>query len=147
MAKLTAMAPDSAGFKVLMRLYQLGGVATVRELTDTLWTEFRSAQRFHQIAGKPLTTRGLVRMLEDDRVGLTAEGRLMVESYKSLLPRQREAASPSSVLNLAKHFQYAERRPGSHGYREIPSVMGADRVRFASATQVDGAAEDIDVIA
>jgi hypothetical protein len=141
LAKLNAMAPDSAGFKVLMRLYQLGGSATVGQLTEALWAEFRSAPRFHQIAAKPLTLRGLAQLTKDkagERLAITREGRLTVENYKSLLPTHREVVASEGSLDPKKHLRFGEGRPGALDYRNIPSVMGDQRVPFA----VDGATKD-----
>lgn len=134
MAKMNAMAPDSAGFKVLMRLYQLGGTASIGQLTEALWTEFRSAPRFHQIAAKPLTLRGLVRLIKGktgERLEITKEGRLMVENYKSLLPSHREVVVKTNALNVAKYLQWGQGRPGALDYRSIPSVMAGERVPFS----------------
>jgi hypothetical protein len=134
MAKLNAMAPDSAGFKVLMRLYQLDGKATVTQLTEALWSEFRSAPRFHQIAAKPLTLRGLARLVKrktGECLEITKEGRLMVENYKSLLPGPRTVAAQPAALNVNKYLQWGQGRPGALDYRSFPSVMGGERVPFA----------------
>jgi hypothetical protein len=133
MAKLNAMAPDSAGFKVLMRLYQLDGKATIAQLVEALWTEFRSTPRFHQIAAKPLTLRGLARLVKTktgERLEITKEGRLMVENYKSLLPREREASLPAGTLNVKKHLTWGEGRPGALDYRAMPSLMAGERVPY-----------------
>ncbi|WP_136419956.1 hypothetical protein [Herbaspirillum sp. ST 5-3] len=133
MAKLNAMAPDSAGFKVLMRLYQLGGKATIAQLVDALWTEFRSTPRFHQIASKPLLERGLAHLAKrktGETLEITKEGRLLVERYQSLLPRPRTGTATPPALDVKKHLSFGQGRPGALDYRNMPSVMGGERVPF-----------------
>lgn len=135
MAKLNAMAPDSAGFKVLMRLYELGGKATIAQLIETLWTEFRSTPRFHQIATKPLAERGLAMLRttkKSESLEITPEGSLLVQRYTSMLPRRREGSLSSGELNVQKHLRWGDTRPGALDYRSKPSMMGGERVPFRS---------------
>ena len=133
MAKLTPMAPDSAGFQTLLRLYDAGGKRSLEALASQMWTGFQSAPRFHQVAVGPLCERGLARMIKDKQgqyLVITAEGRLMVMRYKMQQPAVTEAYKPGfKPLNTAKHG-YTERRPGAHDYRKLPSVMGCERVPF-----------------
>lgn len=133
MAKITPMAPDSAGFKVLVRLYHLGGRASVPDLMETLWTEFRSAPRFEQIVTRPLVERGLVRKVirqKVERLAITNEGSLMVRQYQASLPVQRTPAATAGMLDANKHLRWGNTRPGALDYREIPSLMGGERVPF-----------------
>lgn len=137
MAKLNAMAPDSAGFKVLIKLYQMGGTATVAQLTETLWTEFRSVPRFHQVATTPLSMRGWVQLKKGkggEKLVITKEGRLMVENYQSLLPRPREAEVKMKPLNPA-NLRWGGMRPGALDYREMPSLMAGERVPFRGSKE------------
>lgn len=133
MAKLNSLAPDSAGFKVLMRLHQCGGAAPIHILAEALWTGFRSASRFHQIAGVPLLNLGLVTIRKNGNVYITPEGQLLIENYKSRLPAQRQAAPMTGAMNTAKFLTWGQGRPGALDYRSIPSVMGDERVPYAPA--------------
>jgi len=133
MAKITPMAPDSAGFQTLLRLYDAGGKRSVEFLTAELWSDFRSPARFHKIAGQPLLERGWVKLQSTQRgdfMHITAEGRLIVQRHRLNMPTT--AAAPSSIFKPLKAavFRYEERRPGSHDYRKMPSVMGGERVPY-----------------
>jgi hypothetical protein len=128
-AKLNMMAPDSAGFKVLLRLYELGGTAGLAELMPVIWSDMRSPERFQKVAGMPLVERGFVTS-EADALHLTPEGRSMVERYCSLLPRKREQGYVMKPLDIKRHMRPAPVRSGALDYREIPSLMSGDRVPF-----------------
>lgn len=134
MAKITPMAPDSAGFQTLLRLFDAGGKRSVDTLTAELWTDFRSPSRFHQIAGQPLIERGWAKLESTPKRGdfmvITPEGRLVAARYRMNQPTT--AAAPASVFKPLKAavFAYEERRPGSHDYRKMPSLMGGVRVPY-----------------
>lgn len=130
MAKLTPMAPDSAGFKVLARLYDLGGTAFISQLIEVLWGGYRSPKQFAQVAAKPLTERGLVVLGKRDKMRITPEGRLLVDSYRRMVPAPRTAVREFKPLNVAKHFNWGETRPGALDYRQAPSLMGGAQVPF-----------------
>jgi hypothetical protein len=131
MAKISPMAPDSAGFKVLVRLHDLGGTASVTELIEALWADFRHKSRFHKVATLPLAERGLVVDQEEAGLVITAEGRMMVESYKRRLPAAKSAPCMPAPLNPAKVMAWGQTRPGALDYRSIPSMMGGERVPYA----------------
>lgn len=132
MAKITPMAPDSAGFKVLIKLYHLGGRASVAQLMEALWTEFRSAPRFEQIVTRPLFERGLVKVTHKggERLIITNEGSLMVRQYQASIPVHRAQSMSSGALDAKKWMRWGEGRPGALDYREMPSLMGGERVPF-----------------
>lgn len=133
MAKLTPMAPDSAGFKVLIKLYNLGGKAPATALSEVLQPEFRSAARFSQVATYPLHERGLVRVAMRKGIEwltITNEGSLMVRRHIASLPEQRLIAMPMKPLDVKKFMSWGQGRPGALDYRAIPSRMGDKRVPY-----------------
>jgi len=132
MAKLIPLAPDSAGFKVLSRLYDLNGTAFVAQLAQVLWAEFRTAKRFEQVVTVPLTMRGLVTLGKRNVLHITAEGRLTIESYRRSMPTPRVAHLHGRPLDVAKHCRFEETRPGALEYRDKPSIMGGARVPYCS---------------
>lgn len=138
MAKLNSLAPDSAGFKVLSRLYDLGGKAFTSQLIDVLWGGYRSPKQFAQVASKPLTERGLVLLGKRDNMRITAEGRLLVESYRRFVPVPR-VVEPFKPLDVAKHMRWGDTRPGALDYRLAPSLMGGVHVPFTG--NKDGSGE------
>lgn len=132
MAKFNALAPDSAGFKVLQRLHLLGGRASIKQLMEALWSDFRSAPRFHQVAAKPLVDRGLVRLsgaAGKQSLEISPEGRLLVERYESLLPKPRPVVTAAKPLN-ASRLAWGQNRAGALDYRGAPSIMGGERVPY-----------------
>ena len=134
MAKITPMAPDSAGFKVLVRLYHLGGKAPVSQLIESLWTEFRSTERFERLVTVPLLERGLVKRAvkrKGDVLSITLEGSLMVRRYQASLPAPKAQPVPATgALDVKKFLSWGQSRPGALDYREMPSLMGGERVPF-----------------
>lgn len=131
MAKITPMAPDSAAFKVLSRLYDLEGTAFISQLIEVLWGGSRSPKQFAQVASKPLIERGLATLGKRDTMRITAEGRMLVESYRRLVPAPR-AAAHFKPLDLSKHMRWEETRPGALDYRKAPSLMGGVYVPYGS---------------
>lgn len=134
MAKITPMAPDSAGFKVLVRLYHLGGKAPVSQLIESLWTEFRSTERFERLVTVPLLERGLVKRAvkrKGDVLSITNEGSLVVRRYQASLPAAKTTPLASGgTLDVKKYLSWGQGRPGALDYREMPSMMGGERVPF-----------------
>ncbi|RJG06263.1 hypothetical protein D3870_09785 [Noviherbaspirillum cavernae] len=133
MAKMTPMAPDSAGFKVLSRLYDLNGVAPILQLRNILFGGFRSPKQFEQVAMVPLTMRGLVKLGKRDTMMITAEGRVLVEAYRRSMPTPRVVSVNTKPLDLAKHYSVDAKRAGSMDYRTYPSVMGDERVPYTGS--------------
>jgi hypothetical protein len=129
MAKLIPLAPDSAGFKVLSRLYDLGGVAFVEQLTEVLCVDFRSAKCFEQIVVIPLTMRGLITLGKTNVMRATAEGRLLIDAYRRTITGPRVLRSDAGQLD-PRHCQFGDTRPGALDYRDIPSLMSGRRVPF-----------------
>lgn len=131
MAKVLGVTPDSAAFKVLMRLYERNGSVPVVELMDTLWSQYRTTDKFLRTVVQPLEERGLADFDTKTAImTITSEGRLMVESYRRRLPATREQTKPVAVYNPAKHFNWGQTRPGALDYRKAPSLMGGERVPF-----------------
>lgn len=130
MAKITPMAPDSAAFKVLSRLYDLEGTAFISQLTEVLWAEYRSPTRFAQLVTKPLTLRGLVAAGQRGAMMMTDEGRLLVETYRRSVAAPRTVPMNTKPLDLSKHMRWGETRPGALDYRKAPSLMGGVYVPY-----------------
>lgn len=134
MAKLIPLAPDSAGFKVLSRLYDLNGKATVAQLSEVLWAEFRSKNRFWQIATVPLMSRGLAGAPNAaGSLTITPEGRLLVEAYRRTITAPRVAPADTGALD-PRHCRFGDTRPGALDYRDKPSLMSGQRVPFRSSS-------------
>jgi len=129
MAKLIPLAPDSAGFKVLSRLYDLNGTAFISQLTDVLWVDFRSPKRFEQVVTVPLTMRGLVTLGKIDTMRIAPEGRLLVETYRRTLSKPREVRIDTGPLD-PRYCRFGDTRPGALEYRDKPSLMGGKPVPY-----------------
>ena len=133
MAKLTPMAPDSAGFKVLLKLYNLGGKAPISALMGELRPEFQTLLRFDQVAADPLHKRGLVKIVtrkDGEWLTITQEGNLMARRHLASLPDQRPPVALPKPLDVKKFLSWGQGRPGALDYRSIPSLMGGERVPF-----------------
>jgi hypothetical protein len=133
MAKLIPMAPDSAGSKVLLKLYHLGGKAPISSLMGELRPEFQTALRFDQVATDPLRKRGLVKVVmrnDGDWLMITKEGSLMARQHVASLPEQRKSVASPKPLDVKKFMSWGQTRPGALDYRAIPSRMGNERIPF-----------------
>lgn len=129
MAKMIPLAPDSVGFKVLLRLRELGGKATIGDLLLVLWKESRELEYFKQTALGPLLDRRFV-TTKGRFISMTAEGALYLEHHIKTTAAPRVTENMASTLNLQKHIRPIVGRPGAFDYRNIPSLMGGKRVPY-----------------
>lgn len=132
MAKFTPLAPDSAPFKILMRLRDMGGRSTQTELIPKMWGDFTNTKRFKKVALVPLMERGLI-TVSSRLVAMTPEGQLFAEHNSALITARRASPNMASTLNLQKYGRPPERRPGAYDYREMPSLIGEKRVPFVKS--------------
>jgi len=123
---------DSSAYLVLDRLHKLGGKASTDELKPVLLSHFRSTGRFNDLVVRPLLIFKFIQAIKGEFI-LTLCGRLFIESHigqsnKQGQPTEQAYHAPAGTLDLKKHFNFVERRPGALGYREIPSMLANLRV-------------------
>lgn len=123
-------------FITLTRLHALGGSAAVTHLAAGLHGKFNSITRLDREVIRPLIDIGFIKSVKAG-VSLTPAGREYVESdaapTSSGYVKTKAVVQTVEVksLDLSKHMRVEERRPGALDYRQVPSLIGGQRVPFA----------------
>jgi hypothetical protein len=137
MTRHFAPRPASAAHRVMCRLVDLGGKATMSQLITILGAEFRSTARFDLQVTDQVLMYGLA-TVSGDTFTATAKGKEVVGAFHNrYLPKAvpfvgKKAAlrvpPPMRPLNTAKHFPQLVVREGAFDHQKIPSLMGGKRV-------------------
>ena len=128
---------DSSAFIALERLDALGGSASVDQLISSIRASFRSNARFTCLVGRPLLMYKFILVI-GDKATITPLGAAFVRSSKGLPPlkEKREVVVTAPVvlpvrpLDVTKYFSGGPQRPGSADFRDIPSLMGNERLAY-----------------
>lgn len=131
MARHNGIIAKSAAHDALVRLVELGGRATLKQLKQT----YTVGANFHQIVVAKLTAYDYADF-NGDSFKVTEKGKKYVAEFweqkdgkveqttegKVALPRMPTPFKPLSTAPPAAPY-----RPGAFEYREIPSLMGDTR--------------------
>jgi len=137
MARAFEPRAGSSAHIAICHIVHLGGTATFQQISPNLTPSHQARANFDSVVIRPLMDFGFI--TRDGRYTLKATekgkeyaGRFLCNS----LPRHVEyvgAIAPSRTFNPRRELDVAKRRavapyrPGSDEYRNIPSLMGAQR--------------------
>ncbi len=137
MSRRNALREDSAAHKTICFLVDLGGTATKATLLASMSTMFLNRDRFRRSVTAVLEHYGYAIA---DRYSLraTQAGKDFVADYVErinpsepdfaghvALPR---VAQPARPFNFIKHYGGGSYRAGANDHRDIPSLMGNQRI-------------------
>ncbi|MFZ6734728.1 hypothetical protein ACO0LG_22585 [Undibacterium sp. Ji42W] len=140
MAKLSGPRPGSAAHKAICRIVDLGGSAKMSALLGVLPVEYHSVGMFRRYVINVLADHALIftEMCDVDVLRATPNGKEFAGKYvRTQLPTAGKyvgeivpgrVASVPRPLNVAKHRAGAPSRAGSEDWRDIPSLMGGQRI-------------------
>ncbi|MFZ6686602.1 hypothetical protein ACO0K0_02505 [Undibacterium sp. SXout11W] len=138
MAKFYLPRKGSSPHIAICHIVHLGGTATYQQIAPHLTPSHQSRVHFDSIVVSPLLDFGFI--TRDGRYSFkaTEKGKDYAGQYLSdALPCHEQYVgktvpgrtfNPQRELNIAKHRAVAPFRPGSDDYKEIPSLMGNQRV-------------------
>lgn len=137
MSRHNVPRPDSAAHKVMCRLVDLGGKATIRQLMPVLGAEFHSIVRFNNQVTDQMIRFSLATVVDDVFVATTKCKELVAEHESRFLPPVKKyvgkiaaprVAGPVRPLNIAKLYPPTVVREGAFDHQKIPSMMGGKRI-------------------
>ncbi|MFZ6767493.1 hypothetical protein ACO0LM_10440 [Undibacterium sp. Di26W] len=127
----------SAAHRAICRLVELGGRAKISQLLDVIPVEYHRAHTLENHVLMPLAEFALVLEVGDylqaTPKGKEYAGQHLVthlpvgQKYVGQIVPGRVPSVPRP-LNVAKHRAGAPSRPGSEDWRDIPSLMGGQRI-------------------
>lgn len=127
-----ALVPDGAAFKVLKFLFnRRAGRATGTQLRVELHQLVQAKPSLKRVVLDPLLKRGYIEEIGGSEYEITEAGSKAILSFPSKLPTP-PSSSPYTMshANLAKLYANVGSREGALDYRDIPSLMGGERVPF-----------------
>lgn len=143
MARQSVLRRGTAAFLALEKIHAAGGKATLTSLKSMVPVSSGWDSRFRATVTEPLVRHGYVRE-ETNLLRLTFAGRRFMDSLAPITPAPAPAnvaapyRAPFRQLSPACLALLIEGRPGSLDYRNIPSLMGGERVPYKAACRPDG---------
>lgn len=124
----------SRAFNALEKLYAIGGRASLNEWMNSIaWSE--SIMRF-QIDVVNSLTRTKLLSFNDEQYVLTVAGLNFIDVDANAAPCSAPVLTAPQYspgikpLDIKRHFPQQLSREGSQSYRDIPSLIGGQRVAF-----------------
>ena len=138
MPKIYGPRTGSAAHVAICRIVELGGIASFAQVVAYLKPEQQPLKEFRQRVLIPLIDFGYVHVIDESKFKATSTGREYAGRHiPHLLPIAKtyhgqvalsRTHNPCRELNIKKHRAVAPFRPGSEDYKDIPSMIGGQRV-------------------
>lgn len=142
MVKCSPIRSDSAAHIAILRLVELGGTALLKELQAVMTPRYRTDHIFRSGVVNVLVDAGLARMHDRYRLEATSAGKNYAGEFLAAPPVEKyvpqivpgRQPGPRRELNLSRHRAAAPFRVGAEEYRDIPSLMGGQRVAYKGSS-------------
>jgi hypothetical protein len=133
MANYLPLALDGAPFRILHKLYLADDQsATLAQLEKILMNLVGSAAGFRKFVLEPLIRRDFIALKRHSLFQITDAGRRAIEVYPSLVPAtaSKNDPAPLTSFSFVAFYSNIPNRPGAFDYRDIPSLIGDERVPY-----------------